>query len=894
MINIGCSEEELLKFRYKSDEQINIYPMKRPLAMLIPCCFILLLCSCGPKNAIIQQDRLMADQLRLEWEVVSNRVDETPRCRTLLQIRNSGSRELNETGWAFFYSQDAGDVIPESVMGEVSIDNLGGDFMKLEPGTGFRLLPGEEIAIQADHSGWIIKEGQAPDGIYIVFYNEDGEERSRHPITHFTIRPFTRTEQRNRFINDQTPDPTPEWQYGNNAFLSFVDGPEVPLVIPTPAQFSRTGAFLILGPNLEICYQKGLESDAILLAKHLERFFDGPVALTEGTRSGADIISLLLSDHIGSPEAYLLQVKGGSGIQIRARDAAGVFYGIQSLLALVPPKAWSDKTAQISIPECTIQDTPRFPYRGMHLDVSRNFNRKETVLKMIDVMSFYKLNRLHLHLTDDEGWRLQIGELPELTEVGAFRGHTLEEHHYLHPSYGSGPEPDSATGYGSGYYTREEYIEILKYADERHVQVIPEFDLPGHARAAIKAMEARYRRFMADGSIEKAEEYLLSDPEDRSVYRSAQNYNDNVVCVCRESVYRFLEVVADEVVDMYETAGVPLETIHIGGDEVPKGAWEKSPLCSAFLGGHEISGGISGLMDYFLKRSGRILKERNLILSGWEEIVLERDEHGDHLVKLPLDGNNFQVYIWDNFTAGNQDIGNKIANAGYPVVLCSVTNFYFELAYNKDPLEPGHYWGGFTDTRTAYEYVPFDVFKSLHHTPMGRPYDPETDFQDMARLHPDARYRILGIQGELWSEPIKGPDMLEYFYLPKMLGLAERAWSRQPRWAKLEEKERYDSALHEDWNLFANAIGQREMPRLDYLFGGYNYRLPPPGLQIVDGILYANSQFPGLSIRYTTDGSIPNLDSEVYSSPIRVDGIVTACIFNSLGRASNISVIREE
>jgi hexosaminidase len=136
--------------------------------------------------------------------------------------------------------------------------------------------------------------------------------------------------------------------------------------------------------------------------------------------------------------------------------------------------------------------------------------------------------------------------------------------------------------------------------------------------------------------------------------------------------------------------------------------------------------------------------------------------------------------------------------------------------------------------------------------------------------------------------------MLEYMYLPKMLGLAERAWSKQPRWAIQVSGEEYDSALQEAWNVFANTLGQRDMPRLDYLFGGYNYRLPPPGLKIVDGVLYANSQFPGLTIRYTTDGSVPTIDSKAYSSPVRVDGAVTACTFNSIGRRSLTAILRED
>jgi len=297
-------------------------------------------------------------------------------------------------------------------------------------------------------------------------------------------------------------------------------------------------------------------------------------------------------------------------------------------------------------------------------------------------------------------------------------------------------------------------------------------------------------------------------------------------------------------------------------------------------------------MDYFVNRTAKILKERNLIMSGWEEITLNRDAAGDYMIKSPVEGNTFQVYIWDNFTTGNQDIGFKVANAGYPVVLCCATNYYFELAYNKDPEEPGEYFGGFVDTRKAFEFIPFDIFKSIHATTMGKPYNPEVDFKQLERLDPQAKNNILGLQGELWSEPIKGLDMLEYLYLPKLFGLVERSWSKQPGWATLEDLELREATLNDDWNIFVNMLGQREMPRLDYLFGGFNYRLAPPGILVVYVTLYANTQFPGLTIRYTTDGSDPTIDSKEYNSPVRVNGIVRASTFNTLGRASRASIIQ--
>lgn len=867
------------------------HTMKFIYSALFTGCFIIGITGCRQQDRATGEDRLFSENLSIEWKVVSNQVADVPRCRTLLTITNNNSRALGDRGWAIYYNQDAADVVPGSVTGRVSIERLGGDFYRLSPQEGFGILPGDTVSIQMEHRGWLIKEVQAPAGMYIVFEGDREGEPAWFGLSHVTVLPFKQPEQRNRFIHDQTPDPTPGWQYKQNETVSLIDGTEWPVILPEPLHSSFSGTSVTINNTWTIQFEKGLEQEARLLANGMESFLGGLPATREQEGSGEGIIALGWGDHGANPESYNLKVTENKGININGADEAGVFYGIQSLLALVSPEQFKDKSGTVSLPVCTIEDEPRFHYRGMHLDVARNFNDKEAVLKMIDVMAFYKLNTLHLHLSDDEGWRLQIPGLPELTDIGAFRGHTLDDHQFLHPSYGSGPDPADPGNHGSGYFSRSDYLEILKYAHDRHMQVIPEFDFPGHARAAIMAMNARYRHYMSEGNEDKAEEYLLTDPEDDSAYRSAQDFNDNVICVCRGSTYRFLEKLVDEVVEMYREAGVPLYTIHIGGDEVPEGAWEGSPICTAFREENGLEEGAAGLMDYFLEKTGQILNERNLILSGWEEIVLEKDETGKRIPKPPRKGNRLQVYIWDNFTSNNQDIGDKVANAGYPVVLCSVTNFYFELSYNKDPREPGHYWGGFVDTRSAFEFVPFNLLRSLRTTPLGRPYRPD-ELKKMVKLDPGARGNILGLQGELWSEPIKGPDMLEYFYLPKMLGLAERAWGRQPSWAVVTGEEEFWKGLEEDWNRFANALGRRELPRLDYLFGGFNYRLPPPGLKVVDGVLHANTRFPGLVIRYTTDGSEPTEGSELYTMPVRVDGEVKARTFNTLGRGSLVAILR--
>jgi hexosaminidase len=515
----------------------------------------------------------------------------------------------------------------------------------------------------------------------------------------------------------------------------------------------------------------------------------------------------------------------------------------------------------------------------MHLDIARNYNDLAAIKKLVDGMAFYKLNKLHLHLTDDEGWRLEIPGLPELTEVGAQRGYTSDESDRLAPAYGSGA--DGSKGYGSGYLTRAEFIELLQYATRRHIEVIPELNVPGHARAAVKAMEARYRKMVVDNDQEVAAEFRLADPQDQSEYRSVQNYPDNVICVCCEGTYRFYEKVVDEVRAMFTEAGAPLITIHTGGDEVPAGVWLGSPECEDLIREDDNIKDVNDLPTYFFGRIQQILEQRGLKAAGWEEVAMLKTENG-WVPNPAFVGKDVIPYVWNNLW-GNQDLANRLANAGYPVVLCNVTNLYFDLAYSKDPLEPGLYWGGFIDTRKAFDLRPFDVLRSTVADPMGNRFDQEKDYANMERLRKDAQSNILGIQGQLWSESIKGPEMLEYYYFPKMLGLAERAWT-----APLTGPD-----SNAEWEIFANELGQRELDRLNYLSSGYNYRLPPPGAKAVAGKIEANTAFPGLIIRYTTDGSEPEQDDPVYSAPLEADSLVCLKTFDPSGRSSRMVCLRK-
>jgi len=688
------------------------------------------------------------------------------------------------------------------------------------------------------------------------------------------------------------PLPDAGWVFGQNTQLRLLDPSRTGQIIPTPVQTIFSENKEILKGTVKIHHLDGLEAEAGYLAHMLESVLNVTPVTVLSEEAGENVIHLTVSDQEeGShPEGYVLSVAQGNGVVIAGGGKAGVFYGIQSLLALIPVDAWRVHRDELEMECVKINDSPSFEYRGIMLDIARNYHHPEAIMRLIDVMGFYKMNKLHLSLTNDEAWRIEIPSLPELTEIGGYRGHTLDSFDRLIPAYGSGPDSDPENGMGSGYLKREQFIRILKYADARHIEVIPEINFPGHARAAIYAMETRYKRLMKEGKQEKAEKYRLSDPGDNSIYNSAQNFNDNIACVCKEAPFLFYETVVDDLVGMYEAAGLKLKILHTGGDEVPAGSWTASPLCSAFLESNPGFGTAADLQVYFGMRLLEILSQRGLVMAGWEEIALMKDERGSWIPNPDFAGKGMLPYVW-NSLGSYLDLGNRLANAGFPVILCNVDNFYLDLAYTHHPAEPGHYWGGFVNTRRAFEFAPFSVFHTTLTDRFRRLLDPEENFEGMEALNPGSRGNIVGLQGQLWSETLKGSEMLEYYYMPKMLGLAERAWAGQAAWGEIENRESRVEAMDVSWNEFANVIGQREMPRLDYIFGGYNYRIPPPGGEIREGILHANIDFPGLTIRYTTDGSEPGVDSPIYGGPFEVTEKVALRSFDTRGRGSRVSII---
>ena len=615
--------------------------------------------------------------------------------------------------------------------------------------------------------------------------------------------------------------------------------------------------------QLALTFHDDFANEAKLLKEKLTGWFgleiapEAPVTI---------VLDYLTDDKKAVNEEYYELHIAGQQIRISGVTPHGVFNGTQTLLGLL-----KGQDSPLRLEAMSIQDYPDLLYRGQMIDIARNYTTVDNLKKLIDILSSYKLNVLHFHFSDDEGWRLEIPGLEELTTIGARRGHTVDEKEWQYPAYNGGYDPFSATT-GNGYYTRAEFIDFLQYAAERHIQVIPEIESPGHARAAIVSMKARYNKYI-DTDPEKAKEYLLSDLQDTSRYISAQAYTDNVMNVALPSTYRFMEKVIQEIVAMYKEANVPLTTIHLGGDEVARGAWMGSPLCQALMEEHGMAKA-HDLAEYFITRVVDCLQQYNLSFNGWQEVALEHKPETHTYLSRHAAGIN----SWKTVPEWKEDeIPYQIANNGYPVILCNVNNFYLDLAYDAHPDEPGHFWGGYVDESKAFSMLPYDVYRSSRTDMAGNPVDVSAAGKGKTTLTASGRENIKGVQAQLFAETIRGFQWVEYYMFPKVMGLVERGWNAHPDWETLSgvaEQQAFDR----DLSLFYEKISVKEMPCWSRT--GVNFRLPHPGLSVKDGLLYANTPIAGGQIRYTTDGTEPTVESALWEAPVTCrSAVVKAKLF---------------
>lgn len=482
-------------------------------------------------------------------------------------------------------------------------------------------------------------------------------------------------------------------------------------VIPLPQEVSLTqGNPFKLNGNVLIAYPENnalLQRNAEFLSEYI-RQSTGYAPKTKAIAADEQVknaITLGLDPDIANKEGYVLTTTP-EGISINGQTENGVFYGIQTLRKSIPAEA---KGATILIPAGEIKDEPRFSYRGMHLDVGRHFFPIEFIKKYIDLLALHNMNTFHWHLTEDQGWRIEIKKYPKLTEIGSQRSRTV---------IGRNTQEYDNTPYG-GFYTQEEAKEIVKYAQERYITVIPEVDLPGHMLAALAA----YPEMGCTGGP----------------YEVCPRWGvfEDVLCIGNDKTMQFLEDVMSEIIEIF-----PSEYVHIGGDEAPRDRWKECPKCQARIKAEGLKADKNHtaedrLQSYCMTRIEKFLNSKGRRIIGWDEIL-----EGD---VAP----NATVMSWRGASGGI-----KAAQMGHDVIMTPNTYCYFDYYQTADTKDEPLGIGG---------YVPIEKVYSL---------DPTFDLNEEQKKH------IIGAQANLWTEYIATTEHVEYMVLPRMAALAEVQWTQ--------------------------------------------------------------------------------------------------------------------
>jgi hexosaminidase len=505
-------------------------------------------------------------------------------------------------------------------------------------------------------------------------------------------------------------------------FLEFTGSmAQQPSIIPIPVSVqSQKGSFTVSGTTRIAVPSK--QPEALKIATYLSdkvKPATGSTLKIVEARADAEIQLTLLTKvdpRIGQ-EGYTLDV-GENKIELKANTPAGLFFAVQSLLQLMPPEIENKKTASSRIWQIgavNIIDYPRFPWRGIMLDVSRHFFSKEYVKEYIDQLSRYKFNRLHLHLTDDNGWRVEIKSLPKLTEVGAWRVPRTG-------TFGTNDAPKSGEARtDGGFYTQNDIKELVQYAKERYIEILPEIDVPGHSMAAIAAYPELC--VTKDTTIEVNPGSKFSNWFGNGKF---EMLIDNTLNPSDEKVYQFLDKIFTEIAALF-----PYEYIHMGGDECYKGYWEKDATVQAFMKKNNLKNG-EELQSYFTKRVGQILTSKKKKMIGWDEILEGGIAPGA------------AVMSWRG-TRG----GIEAARLKHPVVMSPSPQYYLDMVQGEPSVEP-----------PVYNIARLKDTYNLNILPEGI----------------DSTF-VLGGQGNLWTEQIPTPQHVEYMTYPRAFAIAESMWS---------------------------------------------------------------------------------------------------------------------
>ena len=784
-------------------------------------------------------------------------------------INNTSSIDLNSP-WSLHWNQQSSLVDDQSVPENVIYNYVAGQYYNiLTFGKDYILAKDSSFSIDLSQRGIVRRQSDLPVGGFIVS-NDDILDVEFDYVW------------KNAKGIEKLNAPTSVDRYNEYISNSLLDKSDLDYIIPTPSNF------IINDGEVEILnnYSIVIDQNFNLSEQLINSVFDGIVNIDfDNTNEVISRITVDLDESIDA-ESYQLSVSDG-GISISSADSAGALYALQSLKQIF----LISKLENAPLKFIEINDSPKFSYRGMLLDISRNFYGPDKIKQIIDYLSFFKINYLDFRLTDDEGWRLEIPGLEELVEVGSKRAYTKDEFENLIPMYGSGPHTNST---GSGYLSRSDYVDILKYASERNISVIPQISVPSHMRSAIVSMNARYQKYMEMGNQVEAEKYLLIDPDDKSEYYSAQGFTDNIMNICRESSFTFYEKVIDEIYLMYKDAGIEMAKFGVAADELPYGAWQKSPMCDKFMSENSISGDYNALYELMQRRIYSKISSYGATMTGWDDILLKLTEknQSETQIKDFFKDDDILLFVWKNdWGEGRQDMIYKYANLGYKTIMSNSSAFYFDMVDDKDLDNIGLSWSGYANYKDMWTVDVFDVFNDLYGVEknnISREY-----IENSVKLEEDKKDNIIGVQSQIWSETIRNEGILDYMFMPNIIVFSQKAWSHENSWMDISNNDSKREKIENEWNKFANNIGQRVLPMVDNIFGGLAYDLPKPGGIVANDTLYANTVFPGLNIKYTLDGSNPEFSSETFTSPIKINegDIINLRLFDNTGRGGNSIIV---
>ena len=784
-------------------------------------------------------------------------------------INNTSSIDLNSP-WSLHWNQQSSLVDDQSVPENVIYNYVAGQYYNiLTFGKDYILAKDSSFSIDLSQRGIVRRQSDLPVGGFIVS-NDDILDVEFDYVW------------KNAKGIEKLNAPTSVDRYNEYISNSLLDKSDLDYIIPTPSNF------IINDGEVEILnnYSIVIDQNFNLSEQLINSVFDGIVNIDfDNTNEVISRITVDLDESIDA-ESYQLSVSDG-GISISSADSAGALYALQSLKQIF----LISKLENAPLKFIEINDSPKFSYRGMLLDISRNFYGPDKIKQIIDYLSFFKINYLDFRLTDDEGWRLEIPGLEELVEVGSKRAYTKDEFENLIPMYGSGPDTNST---GSGYLSRSDYVDILKYASERNISVIPQISVPSHMRSAIVSMNARYQKYMEMGNQVEAEKYLLIDPDDKSEYYSAQGFTDNIMNICRESSFTFYEKVIDEIYLMYKDAGIDMAKFGVAADELPYGAWQKSPMCDKFMSENSISGDYNALYELMQRRIYSKISSYGATMTGWDDILLKLTEknQSETQIKDFFKDDDILLFVWKNdWGEGRQDMIYKYANLGYKTIMSNSSAFYFDMVDDKDLDNIGLSWSGYANYKDMWTVDVFDVFNDLYGVEknnISREY-----IENSVKLEEDKKDNIIGVQSQIWSETIRNEGILDYMFMPNIIVFSQKAWSHDNSWMDISNNDSKREKIENEWNKFANNIGQRVLPMVDNIFGGLAYDLPKPGGIVANDTLYANTVFPGLNIKYTLDGSNPEFSSETFTSPIKMNegDIINLRLFDNTGRGGNSIIV---